>query len=399
MRTIVIFLFFIASFAACSTEQARDAHADHKHEATETYSCPMHPNVVQDKLGKCPVCGMDLVKVTKSDAASNDVMLTDAQIKLANITTQKVSKKPMGQTIALTGRLMRNELLTVAITSRADGRLENLSVKETGQAIEKGQPLYTLYSEMLLTLQQEYLLAKEQFETLGNTEKRYKSFLDASEKKLLRYGLTKDQINQLKDRTSLTPRVTFLAPASGIVTEINASEGQYVTEGTTLYKIEDIGKLWVEAELYPNETSLVKNGDNVTVRVSGNENNPIEATVTFLSPEYRTGSQITILRASIDNPKNNFKPGQQVQVYLTHSAKEAIAVPVDAVIRDGKGMHVYVQAGINTFRPRMVKTGLESFNEVEIIEGLNEGDTIAISGAYLLYSEIVLKKGADPMRE
>lgn len=397
MRTTVIFLFFIALLAACSTEQTKDAHTDHKHEATGTYSCPMHPNVVQDKPGKCPVCGMDLVKVTKSDAASNDLMLTDSQIKLANITTQKISKKSMGQTIALTGRLMTNEQLTVAITSRADGRLENLSVKETGHAIQKGQPLYTLYSEMLLTLQQEYLLAKEQFETLGNTEKRYKSFLDASEKKLLRYGLTKDQINQLKDRTALTPRVTFLAPASGIVTEINASEGQYVTEGTTLYKIEDIGKLWVEAELYPNETSLVKKGDNVTVRVSGSENNPIEAAVTFLSPEYLAGSQITTLRASIDNPKNNLKPGQQVQVYLTHSTKEAIAVPVDAVIRDGKGMHVYVQAGTNTFRPRMVTTGLESFDEVEIVEGLNEGDTIAISGAYLLYSEIILKKGTDPM--
>jgi membrane fusion protein, copper/silver efflux system len=397
MRTMIVLLFFIALFTACSTEQTKDAHANHEHEAKEIYSCPMHPNVVQDKPGKCPVCGMDLVKVTKSDATTNDLMLTDSQIKLANITTQKVRKKPMGQTIALTGRLTTNEQLTEVISSRAEGRLEKLFIKETGQTIQKGQPLYTLYSEMLLILQQEYLLAKEQFETLGNTEKRYKSFLDASEKKLLRYGLNKNQIDQLTDKSSLAPRVTFLAPASGVITEINASEGQYVTEGATLYKIEDIGKLWVEAELYPNETSLVKTGDNITVRVSGSENNPIEAKVVFLSPEYRTGSQITILRASIVNPKNTLRPGQQVQVYLTHSLKEAIAVPVDAVIREGRGMHVYVQAGTNTFRPRMVTTGLESFDEVEIVEGLNEEDTIAISGAYLLYSEIILKKGTDPM--
>jgi Cu(I)/Ag(I) efflux system membrane fusion protein len=103
------------------------------------------------------------------------------------------------------------------------------------------------------------------------------------------------------------------------------------------------------------------------------------------------------MRASIENARSKYKPGQQVQVYLTHSSKEALAIPIDAVIRDGNGSHVYIQAGHNTFQPRMVKIGLESFDQVEITEGLNEGDTIAISGAYLLYSEIILKKGTDPM--
>src|SRR3546814_18018680 len=103
-------------------------------------------------------------------------------------------------------------------------------------------------------------------------EKRYKAFLDAAERKLLLYGLTKSQIIRLTDRSALEPRVTFLAPSPGIITEINVSEGQYVGEGGALYKIEDIGSLWVEAELYPNETSLVKAGDKINIRISGTSN-------------------------------------------------------------------------------------------------------------------------------
>ena len=415
MKTLAISILGMSLFIACSNEQNHEGHPDqnqivqseegsdphneHNHEAETDgvkYTCPMHPNVVQDQPGKCPVCGMDLVPVTKTVGGNDDLMLTDSQVKLANITTAAVTKKAVGQTVVINGQLKVDEQRSEVISSRAAGRVEKLSVKETGQNVNQGQPLYVLYSEELLTLQQEYLLAKEQFESLGKTEKRYKSFLDAAERKLLLYGLTRSQISQI-NRNSLQPRVTFLAPSSGVVTEVNATEGQYVSEGTALYRIEDIRSLWVEAELYPNETSLVKVGDRISVSISGVEGSTIETKVNFLSPEFRNNSQISIMRASIHNPDGMLKPGQFAQVYLTHSSKHAIAVPVDAVIRDGKGSHVYLQSGHNTFRPQVVKTGVEGFDQVEITEGLNEGDTVAITGAYLLYSEIILKKGTDPM--
>jgi Cu(I)/Ag(I) efflux system membrane fusion protein len=389
----VIFFLLVLFFASCTSSPEQN----HVHDTTTRYTCPMHPQVVQDQPGHCPICGMDLVEVNRESEESQDVMLSASQIRLANITTQPVTKKPVGQTVAINGRLAVDEQKSEVISSRAAGRIEKLLVKETGISIRKGQPLYTLYSEELLTLQQEYLLAKEQYRSLGATEKRYKSFMDAAERKLLLYGLTKTQISRLNDRSSLEPRITFVSPASGIVTEINGSEGQYVAEGTSLYKIEDISSLWVEAELYPNETSLVKVGDQINVRISGTETGSFDAKVTFLSPELRNNTQIIIMRAAIDNPDNRFKPGQQAQVFLTHSSHEAIAVPVDAVIRDEKGTHVYVQSGNNTFTPRRVKTGLESFDQVEISEGLEVGDTVAATGAYLLYSEIILKKGSDPM--
>ena len=156
MKTISIFTFGMFLFVACSNEQNHEEHGD-QNEAGQTeqrsdtigehnpgaddngvkYTCPMHPNVVQDQPGKCPVCGMDLVKVTKTDGASDDLMLTDSQIKLANITTAPVNKKPIGQTVVINGQLKVDEQKSEVISSRAAGRLEKLFIKETGQRVKQ----------------------------------------------------------------------------------------------------------------------------------------------------------------------------------------------------------------------------------------------------------------------
>lgn len=401
MKKIGVYIFLVGAILSACTSGKKDDHSDHTaaQESTATkYTCPMHPNVVQDGPGTCPVCGMDLVPMTAtSTGESSGLMLTDSQIKLANITTQKVSVKPIGQTLVVNARLKVDEEKTTIISSRTTGRIEKLFIKETGRVVKQGEPLYEIYSETLLTLQREYLLALEQYQMLGKEEKRYEGFLKAAESKLLLYGLNKKQVEQLAAAKTVQQRITFLAPAGGIIEEIAVAEGQYVNEGDRLYRIENIASLWLEAELYPHETRLVKMGDKISVRVSGFESESISAIVNFLSPEYRANSQTTVMRASLSNSGLRFKPGMQAQVFFTHSSRKALAIPVDAIIRDGKGTHVYVQSEQNTFTPRMVKIGVEDFEQVEITSGLEENEIVAVSGAYLLYSELILKKGTDPM--
>ncbi len=385
----------IILLASCSTKTENVSDHDHTSHAVGKYTCPMHPSVVQDGPGKCPVCGMELVLQKISDASSTDLMLTDTQIKLANITTQKVKEQWIGQATLINARLVANEELTEVISTRASGRIDHLYFKEPGKIVKQGEPLFELYSETLLTLQKEYLLAKMQFEKLGKTEPRYESILKAAEKKLRLYGMTSEQINKISSSETLTSKITWLSPATGIIKEIKVAEGQYVNEGAVLYQIENTKLLWVEAELYAEERNFLRKGDKVKVQIGEGED--IEATVNFLNPEFRANTQVTIIRAVISNSNQQWRPGQAAQVLLQHSTKKALTVPFDAIIRDERGTHLYVQTEQNTFAPRMVKTGIENSLAVEILDGLQAGETVVITGAYLLYSEMILKKGVDPL--
>lgn len=360
----------------------------------QNYTCPMHPQIVQDKPGICPICGMDLVPVTAGGDKS-EVTLSESQIELANIKVQRVSTQEIGNSVLLNGRLRADETQTEIVSTRVPGRLDKLFIKETGVPIKQGQLIYEIYSEQLLTYQNEYLLALAQAQSVDS--KRYASYLQAAKKKLWLYGMTEAQIEGLAKSKTTNPRIQFVAPASGIITEIPVSEGQYVAEGTAIYRLEKLNKLWVEAELYPREASLIQLGDRITIYVNGFENEAIESKVIFLSPEYRQSSQIFVLRGTFANNDYRFTPGMQAEIVFEHSKKKALTLPADAVIREELGNHVYKKTGTGKFKAQMVSTGLENLNKVEITSGINEGDSIVISGAYLLYSEIVLKKGSNPM--
>ena len=390
---------------ADSTAVASRAAEGHQHPAGTQYTCPMHPQVVRDAPGSCPICNMDLVPIKKTGASNTSLVLSESQMQLANVSVQPVLQGNISNVTVLNARLAADQEQTEVISSRVAGRIERLFVKETGQSVRKGQVLYEIYSEPLLIDQQEYLIAVAQ-EQAFPTENKYVQFRQASEQKLRLYGMTPAQITQLARTKTVQPRIPFVAPSGGTVTEIAASEGQYVAEGALLYRLVNLGQLWVEAELYPGEAGFVKVGDRVPVEVTGSENGQnLTARVAFINPEYREGSQVLTMRAVLPNPGGRLQPGQQARVIIRHEGGSAarasqkvpsLTLPTQAVVRAGEGSVVFVQTATNTFQPRRVQTGTETDERVAITSGLTGDEAVVMSGAYLLYSEMILKKGINP---
>ena len=362
----------------------------------QTYTCSMHPQIVQDKPGTCPICGMDLVPFDKNN---KEVFLTlsESQIALANVTTVTIGSSALSGYKQLNGRLATDPQQSAFISSRVAGRVEVLYVKETGVRVNKGQPLYKIYSEQLATLQQEFLLSSAQAKQFPD-DARFEQIEKAARQKLLLCDQTEGQLNALLQSQKISPYVTYPATVSGIVAELSVTEGQYVTEGGSIMRVEGYNELWVEADVYPSEASAIRKGQVVKVIIPGWENDPRNMTIQFINPSLQTGSQILQVRGTLSNPNNQWQPGLQANILLPVKSKgNVLTLPVDAVIRDGKGAHIWIETGKGKFEPRMVKTGMENFDSVEIIEGVKTGDKVVITGAYLLYSEYILKKGADPM--
>lgn len=380
--------------AACSSNQQPEAGA--AKEKSQTFTCPMHPQVIKNEMGTCPICGMDLVPFEKN-SSDQALKVDEKRQALANITTVVIGQNMLSGTKRLNGRLTVNPEQSSYISSRIAGRIEQLYVRETGVKVSKGQPLYKLYSEQLATLQQEYLMAVAQ-EKQFQGDKIERQLVASAKQKLMLYGQSESQLQQLLKSRKKDPFVLFYAPETGVVAELSVTQGQYVTEGNPILKLEGYGQLWVEADVYPDEAKNIRPGQQVKVVVTGWEDQPQEMTISFITPALQAGTQLTQIRGSIPNPGNQWQPGLQTNVFLpSGNTGSILTLPVDAVIRDGKGMHAWIKTAKDSFEPRLVKTGTENANQVEIAEGLKAGDQVVVTGAYLLYSEYILKKGKNPV--
>lgn len=390
----MLFLVPALLISACTGERTNDQ--DGEEAVVQTYTCPMHPQIIQNKPGVCPLCSMDLVPFDKS-SEGDALVINETRQALANITIVGIGTDSLINNKMLNGRLVSNPEQTKYISSRVAGRVDQLFVRELGVSVNKGQPLYKIYSEQLAILQQEYLLAMAQVQQFANDVK-FKQIEEGARQKLALYNQSPEQIHALAKNKKVDANVTVFAQESGIMAEISITEGQYVEEGSPVFRLENYNSLSVEADLYPNEAANVQVGQEVKVVIPGWENEPQVMKVQFVNPALLGGSQLVQIRGSIPNPNGKWQVGQQANLFLPMKSEgEVLNLPVDAIIRTGAGTHVWIETEKNTFESRMVKTGIENFDQVEIIEGLTKGDRVVVTGAYLLNSEYILKKGSDPM--
>jgi Cu(I)/Ag(I) efflux system membrane fusion protein len=328
-------------------------------------------------------------KLTPDPPVDNQIMLSDAQIQLANINVAEAIEGEIGRKLSLTGVLKINEQSAITISSRVPGRIEKLFFKNTGESVKKGDKLYEFYSDDIVRTQREYYTLQS---NNWNFSGRYEPSL-ALENKLLIMGLLPEQIKQLGVDGKILFVVTIYSPAAGKIKAVNVSEGQYVTEGQSMFDLAEDNTLWVEAQVYPDEIKFLQAGMPATVVVPAAGELPVSCKIAFINPSFETGKNVTLVRAVINNPDSRLHPGMFAIINVKTQISNGIIIPSSAVISGINGDVVWVRQEDGGFSGRNVTTGLQSGDSVLVISGLSSTDKIVTTGAYLLNSELILKQG------
>lgn len=324
------------------------------------------------------------------------VMLTAHEQRVANVTLDTVKKKRLSKTTMLLGTIAVNDNQVDVISARVRGRLDRLFVRNPGERIKKNQPLYAIYSEELLSDENEYLLALAQKKQFLNQQKTTESLLDASRRKLLLWGLTEIQIKELEKTKKTSPRITFYSPVNGSLINLRVNEGQYVEMGSPLFTVSNLSSLWVESQVYPEEVKDVIRYPEVEIELEAFPEQRLKGKMVFINPAFDSNSKINFVRYEIQNQGLSIMPGMMAYVYLTNHEKEAVVVPRSAIVFETMPA-VWVQIESGVFEKRMIKLGIQNKAEVEIVEGLIPGDIVAGTGGYLINSQYILLKGANSM--
>lgn len=362
------------------------------------YTCSMDPQVVESKPGKCPICHMDLTPVKKSSqqAKNDELALSPEQMQLGNIRVDTIGKQFIDNQMILTGTLNIDQTKMNDVSARVAGRIEKLYFKKIGDYVTKGAPLYDIYSEELNNAKQEYLLALQKKETLGNSVINFDDVIDAAKNKLLLWGMSEQQVRNINKQSLANPRITFFSTASGYITELNLREGDYVSEGGSIVKLAGLSTLWVEAQVYATQLAQLNNAKNVMVEIPDIPGKKFTGKISFQNPELNPTTRINLIRIPVTN-EGKLKPGMSAYITVKTGGVNALFLPSDAVLRDGKMAMVWIQTSQNKFKSVMVETGAESGNMIEIKSGIQQNDEVVTSGAYLLQSEYIFRKGASPM--
>ena len=378
-------------FISCKNKKQQLVHAD------EYYTCSMHPQIMEDKPGLCPICHMDLIVVKRTNTAADEISLNDEQIRLGNILSDTIRNGMIGDKTVLTATLNADETNVNSVSARIMGRIDRLYFKALGDYVSKGAHLYDLYSEELNTAKQEYLAVLEKQQTLDNSIIDFKQLVQSAKTKLLLWGMSEGQISELARTKVTNPRTAFFSSASGFITELPVMEGQFVSEGSTIVRLTGLGSLWAEAQVYASELSGIDMTGLAVVQIPDLPGKEWTGKVEFANPEIAADSRLNLIRVTVPNENGQLKPGMPAYVSIKNKDVKALTLPSDAVLRDGKMNVIWLHTGKNIFKMKMVETGLESGDRIEIKSGIQNGDVVVMRGAYLLQSEYVFKKGGNAM--
>jgi Cu(I)/Ag(I) efflux system membrane fusion protein/cobalt-zinc-cadmium efflux system membrane fusion protein len=433
--------FVVEAFAA-------DGH-DHTDEETR-YTCSMHPFVIQDEPGTCPICGMDLVKMKPTGKQAGKAAAAERKIKYwaapmdptyirdepgkspmgmdlvpvyedevaegAIVTVDPVTIQNMGirtaiatrrdiqKTISTVGLVGYDETGQYSVNSKISGWVEKLYVSKTGQKVKKGAPLLEIYSPELVTAQEEYLLALSGYENTGGSSQSTladssKRLLDAAKRRLQLWDISDRDIRRLEKTRQTRKTMTLYAPYGGIVVMKMANEGQFIKSGMELFQIADLSTVWVYADIYENELPWVREGLDAEILLPYAGSEKIAATISYIYPYVEPKTRTIKARLDLKNKDLDLRPDMFVTVQIkTNPVKQVLVVPAEAVLYSGEKNTVFVALDGGKFEPRRVKIGLrDDQGFIQIVQGLLEGEKVVTSAQFMLDSESKLQEAIQKM--
>jgi Cu(I)/Ag(I) efflux system membrane fusion protein len=386
----------------------------------QIYHCPMHPSVVQDHPGACPICSMTLVlrpegKVTPSASMKPppasvpglaEVDLTPERIQLIGMKTAKVTREKLGGELRASGVVEPNERGLAQVTTRFSGWLQKLMVSATGERVRRGQVLATIYSPDVLRAQQELLVARGW--TAGGAagakaaqeHDDFTAGLDANARRRLELlGISAQEIDEVLRTGKVTEAIAIRSPVEGYVVGKNAVAGVAVQPGTVLFEVADLSEVWVTADIYEQDISRVTVGQRARIELASFPGEAHTGKVKFILPVLDAGNRTLKLRLEFKNRSDRngprLKPGMYGTVYLDLPATTGLLVPSEAVVDTGEHHYLFVSKDGGHFEPRTVKIGARVKDRVEIVSGVAEGETVVTTGNFLIDSESRLRAAIE----
>jgi len=368
--------------------ESAELHEGHDHESEDptTWTCSMHPQIKQDKPGDCPICGMDLIPLESMDSGDedfdpNDVMLSESAAKLADIQTVKVFKGKPEKILYLQGKVEADERKMAELTARFGGRIEKLYVSFTGEKVNKGEKLASIYSPELLTAQRELLEAISLKETRP-------AIYEAAKAKLKLWDLSDQQIAQIEQQGEPKSYFDLLSPITGTVMQRHVSLGDYVKVGSPLFMVTDLSTVWVQFDAYEDDIPWIKKGDKIEFTVQSVPGKQFEAKVSFIDPFINPKTRSAKVRVELNNSGRVLKPEMFAKGKLYSQIAEntnELIIPKSSVLWTGKRAVVYVKVPERenpTFIYREIVLGPQAGDSYVVENGLSEGEEIATNGVF-----------------
>ncbi|RLK06768.1 efflux RND transporter periplasmic adaptor subunit [Tenacibaculum discolor] len=367
------------------SSNGKAAHNHTTEEKGKMWTCSMHPQIMQPEPGDCPICGMDLIpaEAGAEGLVANQFKLTKNAMALANVQTTVIGNAiSADNTITLSGKIAENEKSNAVQVSYFAGRIERLKVNFTGEKIRKGQLLATVYSPELVKAQQELL-------TAASVKENQPALYNAVRNKLKLWKLSENQINQIEKTGKVKENFPVYATVSGTVSEKLVEQGDYVSQGQALLKIANLNSVWANFDVYENQISNFKVGQDISITTNAYPNETFKAKVSFINPVLNQETRTVTMRAVLNNSKGKFKPAMFVtgKVEATEKqTKEQLSIPATAVLWTGKRSVVYVKPDESkpVFEMREVVLGGKAGDNYQVEKGLKSGEEIVTNGIFTI---------------